>query len=92
MISETDLAGARWRKSRRSGGDNQCVEVAAVPMTQWRKSSRSGGDNACVEVAPLDRAVAVRDSKDPAGPKLIFSRAAWHAFTASARRGELDLT
>ncbi|MFF7632413.1 DUF397 domain-containing protein [Kitasatospora sp. NPDC008050] len=55
----------------------------------WRKSSHSGGNGACVEVAvPAPLAVAVRDSKDPAGPWLHFAPAAWHAFAAAAGQGE----
>lgn len=44
-------------------------------MTTWRKSSRSSeqGD-ACIEVALASHAVAVRDSKDPGGPKILVSR------------------
>ncbi|OLT10889.1 DUF397 domain-containing protein [Actinomadura sp. CNU-125] len=41
----------------------------------WRKAKRSaehGGD--CVEVASVVDTVAVRDSKDPDGPKLVVSR------------------
>jgi hypothetical protein len=33
-----------------------------------------------VEVAPTPDAVLVRDSKDPDGPALAVSRAAWRAF------------
>lgn len=51
----------------------------------WRKASASGNGN-CVEVAVnLPGAVAVRDSKDPAGPTLTFTPGAWHAFTARLR-------
>ncbi|EPD58696.1 DUF397 domain-containing protein [Streptomyces sp. HGB0020] len=42
--------------------------------TQWRKSSYSGdqGGN-CLEIAETPRAtVAVRDSKNPEGPRLTF--------------------
>ncbi len=79
-----DLTGAVWRKSSYSAGNGgNCVEVAEV----WRKSSYSasnGGD--CVEVAAAPpAAVAVRDSKDPGGPRLIFTPAAWAAFTTAIR-------
>ena len=48
----------------------------------WQKSSRSGGNGGqCIEVARnLPGIVAVRDSKDPDGPKLVFTRAQWAAF------------
>nr|MDT0659243.1 DUF397 domain-containing protein [Micromonospora sp. DSM 115978] len=48
----------------------------------WRKSTRSNGGGACVEVAVGERGVGVRDSKDPAGPVLVFGAAAWTAFVA----------
>jgi hypothetical protein len=52
----------------------------------WRKASASGNGN-CVEVADnLPGVVAVRDSKDPAGPVLTFTPDAWHAFTSRLRR------
>ncbi|MET8053989.1 DUF397 domain-containing protein [Streptosporangium sp. NPDC005286] len=57
----------------------------------WRKSSYSGGssDN-CVEVAMnLPGLIAVRDSKDPAGPMLTFSPTAWHNFLTGVRDGEI---
>jgi hypothetical protein len=60
----------------------------------WHKSSHSSGNGgACVEVAVLPGAavIAVRDSKNPHGPALLFSRAEWHAFTAGACDGEFDL-
>jgi hypothetical protein len=45
-----------------------------------------------VEVAVnLPGVVAVRDSKDPDGPALAFTPAAWHAFSARICRGDLDL-
>jgi hypothetical protein len=58
----------------------------------WRKSRRSdnGGAN-CVEVAPIDGVIAVRDSKDPQGPRLASDRAAWAAFARRLRSGEHDL-
>jgi hypothetical protein len=39
-----------------------------------------------VEVATVDQVIAVRDSKDPDGPRLRFSPAAWNTFTAGIKR------
>ncbi|MEW2383474.1 DUF397 domain-containing protein [Micromonospora sp. NPDC047707] len=55
---------------------------------RWRTSTRStsaGGE--CVEVADnLPGVVAVRDSKDPAGPVLAFGPATWKAFVRFAKQ------
>ena len=57
----------------------------------WRKSSHSNGDGGdCVEVADgLPGVVPVRDSKDPDGPALVFTRDAWRAFITDVRDGRL---
>lgn len=58
----------------------------------WIKSSRSGptGGN-CVEVAFLtDGQVAMRNSRQPDGAALVFTRAEWEAFLGGARDGEFD--
>ncbi|WP_433652382.1 DUF397 domain-containing protein [Micromonospora zamorensis] len=60
--------------------------TAALTAAAWRKSSRSGDEGACVEVAALPRLVAVRDSKDPAGPALLFATGAWAAFAQAPPR------
>ncbi len=58
----------------------------------WRRSSRSAGDPDYVEVADnLPGIVAVRDSRHPTGPALIFTLREWAAFVGGAKGGEFDL-
>lgn len=52
-----------------------------------KKSSRSSANGQCVEVADLVDAVALRDSKDPNGPALIFNRDAWASFLTDTKDG-----
>ncbi|CAG7597552.1 DUF397 domain-containing protein [Actinacidiphila bryophytorum] len=59
--------------------------------TRWVTSSYSQNGGQCVEVAvPTGRldTVPVRDSKDPDGPALTFSLAAWAAFVSGVRNGD----
>ena len=52
----------------------------------WRKSSKSDGDHGCVGVpGTLD---AFCDLKDPNGPELEISPAAFRAFIEGVKRGE----
>jgi hypothetical protein len=56
----------------------------------WRKSTRSNSAGACVEVADnLPGVVAVRDSKDQAGPALTFAPGKWAAFLSAIKAGQL---
>ncbi|NEW42542.1 DUF397 domain-containing protein [Nocardia cyriacigeorgica] len=58
---------------------------------RWFKSSRSAGGNDCVEVAHLDVGwVGVRDSKNPAGPALVFTPSEWDTFLTRTRAGRFD--
>lgn len=63
-----------------------------APNKAWRKSSYSDGNGTnCVEATDLAPAVdiAVRDSKNPAGPALLLPATAWSAFVTHVREGEL---
>ncbi len=62
-----------------------------IDHVTWHKSSYSNGwGGACVEIADLDNRHAVRDSKNPHGPTLMFTATEWAAFTAGVRAGEFD--
>jgi hypothetical protein len=67
--------------------------MADVTRAMWRKSSYSSGNGGnCVEVSSnLPGAVAVRDSKDPDGPKLAVSKRAWSAFVQGIKETEFGL-
>lgn len=54
--------------------------AADLHGARWRKSTRSGGAQQCVEVADLQRQQAIRDSKNPTGPTLVFAPDAFAAF------------
>jgi hypothetical protein len=56
----------------------------------WRKSSRSSGAENCVEIALPSGHSAVRDSKNPTGPTLAFSRTAFGAFLDDMRHDEAN--
>jgi hypothetical protein len=64
------------------------IESAAALELEWVKSSYSGNNGNCVEVAALHDHVATRDSKNPAGPALLFTTEAWNAFLTSVTTGE----
>ena len=64
--------------------------MSGLAELQWFKSSHSGSSGDCVEVAwAADQWIGVRDSKNPAGSALVFTSAAWRAFTAGVRGGLL---
>lgn len=56
----------------------------------WSKAHRSTANGACVEIASTVGKVAMRDSKDPDGPILVYTPAEFSAFLEGARNGEFD--
>jgi hypothetical protein len=54
----------------------------APSRATWRTSSHSGANGDCVQVAARPAAlIAIRDSKNPAGPVLAFTAGRWKEFT-----------
>lgn len=77
-----DLSKAEWRKSTFTGSNGgNCVEVAELKDVTDGPGHKAGQ-------ADL---VAVRDSKDPEGPKLFFTPAEWDAFVNGVKANEFDL-
>lgn len=57
----------------------------------WQKSRRSNPSGNCVEMAGLaDGTVAVRNSRDPHGPALIYTPAEIAAFILGTKDGDFD--
>ncbi|MFA1548152.1 DUF397 domain-containing protein [Actinomadura chokoriensis] len=62
------------------------MRASDFPGAAWRKSSHSGSQaDDCIELASTDRAVAVRDSKDPDGPVLTIAPDTWNAFVRTLK-------
>jgi hypothetical protein len=51
----------------------------------------SVNNGACIELAPAPNGeIAIRNSRDPNGPVLVYTQSEWHAFLDGAKKGEFD--
>jgi Domain of unknown function (DUF397) len=68
------------------------MPTTALPALTWQKSGRSNPSGNCVELAalPTGEHIAVRNSRDPDGPALIYTIEEVAAFIAGARDGDFD--
>ncbi|WP_040703204.1 DUF397 domain-containing protein [Nocardiopsis salina] len=67
------------------------VPADSLPMVVWTKSSWSNPDGNCVEVATLPGGdIAVRNSRDPRGPALVYTPDEIKAFVRGAKTGDFD--
>lgn len=63
-----------------------------LSQARWRKAQKSISQGGCVEVADLGAEVAMRDSKDPDGPALLFTTHEWDCFLDGVQKGEFNRT
>ncbi|MFI7024925.1 DUF397 domain-containing protein [Micromonospora sp. NPDC049900] len=68
------------------------VPVAQLPPLVWQKSRHSNPSGNCVELAELPEGagIAVRNSRHPEGPALIYTVDEITAFVLGARDGDFD--
>ncbi|GAB3972823.1 DUF397 domain-containing protein [Streptomyces sparsus] len=67
------------------------VPAGRLQGAVWRKSRRSNPSGNCVELAELPNgSVAVRNSRHPAGPALVYTEAEITAFILGAKDGDFD--
>jgi len=72
-----------------NGGVYNGMPAGNLPDVQWRQAG--GGDGSGVEMAKLpDGQIAVRNSTDPDGPALIYTRAEIEALIGGAQDGDFD--
>jgi Domain of unknown function (DUF397) len=70
---------------------NNGIPADQLASVCWRKSRVSNPSGSCVEVAQLAGGeIAVRNSRHPSGPALIYTRAEIAAFVAGVKNGEFD--
>jgi Domain of unknown function (DUF397) len=67
------------------------IPARLLTNAAWQKSRRSNPSGNCVEVAALpDGSIAVRNSRDPDGPALVYTAHEIAAFILGARDGDFD--
>lgn len=66
------------------------LSEAELRQLTWLKAKSSSANGQCVEVAAAVGKVAIRDSKDPYGPILVYTATEFRAFLEGARNGGFD--
>ncbi|WP_055711401.1 DUF397 domain-containing protein [Streptomyces torulosus] len=82
------MAESTMEQQRSLDGWHKPAELD-LSNADWRSSSRGRGD---VQIAFVEGFIAMRNSRRPESPSLIFTPAEWGAFVSGAREGEFDLT
>ncbi len=70
---------------------NNGTPASEIADVRWTKASASDALNDCVELARVNETeVAVRNSRFPNGPALVFTRSEFSAFLDGASKGEFN--
>jgi hypothetical protein len=80
MTTKDDPAHDGWRKSPYSNNGGNCIEIAVLSRDQAPADCK----------AEADRLFVMRDSKNPAGPRLYFTPGEWDAFARGMKDGSFD--
>ena len=67
------------------------IPASQIRNAAWRKSRASNPSGNCVELARLEPGViAIRNSRDPDGPALVYARAEIEEFLKGIKDGDFD--
>lgn len=67
------------------------LSASRIGELAWQKSRRSNPSGNCVEMAELPNGeIAVRNSRFPQGPVLVYTREEIEAFVGGAKDGDFD--
>ena len=67
------------------------MSATELDGVSWQKSRISNSQGNCVEIAALpDGGAAVRNSRDPQGPALVYTKAELEALILGVKDGEFD--
>lgn len=80
MTTEDDRSPEGWRKSPYSNNGGNCVEIAVLGRDQMPAACKT----------EASRLFVMRDSKNPAGPRLYFTPGEWDAFARGMKDGAFD--
>jgi hypothetical protein len=66
------------------------VSSSSSGAVRWRKATASNATGSCVELGAFDGGIAMRNSRDPNGPALLYTRDEIAAFIHGVKSGEFD--